>query len=842
MLPHEELTRRFYEWETRGRGALQWPQCVRLEPPFRSFQGHFITSRPAVEDDGRKHGVLSWLGLQLTRPIGAPVLEPQQEFPEEAQPEPEEDNDDQEIVEFALALKEGTRVDREGAEAFLLALRTCREPIAFEIVATAERIVVQWAARRSDAGLVREELRVFFPEAGVAETTDSLPRTWSEPPGTMAIIECGLAREFMLPLRTFLRADPDPLLASFGALSDLAADEVAVLQMLFEPAREDWAESVRRAVTDGEGGSFFVDAPELTKLALEKVSHPLFAAVLRLATSSPVTGRAEAILRSLAGTLAHFGRADGNELTIAMNEHGVSLERDLLLRTSHRSGMLLSAGELAGLVHPPGASVASPKLMRRVRRTKAAPQSSVGHALTFGINEHVGETRVVGLTPEERMRHMHVVGASGTGKSTFLLDLILQSIAFGRGVGVLDPHGDLVDEVLARIPSEREDDVVLLDASDAEYPVGLNLLAAHSELEGTLLASDLTGIFRRLSTTWGDQMQTVLANAIQAFLTSNTGGSLHDLRRFLIEPDYRRDFLHSVTDEEVVYYWTKEFPLLVGKPAAPILTRLDGFLRPKPLRAMFAARESRLDFREIMDGGRIFLAKLAQGAIGEENAALLGSLIVAKFHQAALSRQELQREARKDFDLVIDEFQDLVTPSVAKILAGTRKYRLGLTAAHQSLRPVYEADQNVAAALLANAATRVVFRVGDDDAKKLADGFTSFDAQSLVSLGVGEAVCRIDRADHDFNLRTRVPEAVDGATAATRRAAIVAQSRAKYGSRPARAENRQTNPAPPRTEPQPSTKVSSQPTPKTPSRRSPADALKALLRTTQSPSDTSKEE
>jgi type IV secretory pathway TraG/TraD family ATPase VirD4 len=171
------------------------------------------------------------------------------------------------------------------------------------------------------------------------------------------------------------------------------------------------------------------------------------------------------------------------------------------------------------------------------------------------------------------------------------------------------------------------------------------------------------------------------------------------------------------------------------------LTRLDGFLRPKPLRAMFAARESRLDFREIMDGGRIFLAKLAQGAIGEENAALLGSLIVAKFHQAALSRQELQRESRKDFDLVIDEFQDLVTPSVAKILAGTRKYRLGLTAAHQSLRPVYEADQNVAAALLANAATRVVFRVGDDDAKKLADGFTSFDAQSLVSLGVGEAVC-----------------------------------------------------------------------------------------------------
>lgn len=234
-----------------------------------------------------------------------------------------------------------------------------------------------------------------------------------------------------------------------------------------------------------------------------------------------------------------------------------------------------------------------------------------------------------------------------------------------------------------------------------------------------------------------------------------------------------------------MYYWRREFPLLVGKPAGPILTRLDGFLRPKPLRAMLAQRESRLDFREILDGGRIFLAKLAEGAIGSENAALLGSLFVAKFHQAALSRQELERAARRDFDLVIDEFQDVVTPSVAQILAGTRKYRLGLTAAHQSLRPVYEADPLVASALLANAATRVVFRVGDDDAKKLADGFVSFDAQALTSLGVGEAICRIDRADHDFNLRTRVPPAVERSAAMQRRAVIVEMSRTKYGVSPA---------------------------------------------------------
>jgi len=552
----------------------------------------------------------------------------------------------------------------------------------------------------------------------------------------------------------------------------------------FEPASERWTDSVRHAVTDGEGGAFFLDAPEFTALALEKVAHPLFATVIRLATISPHGEHALVLLRRLAGTLAHFGREDGNDLTFAPNVHDVDLERDLVERASHRSGMLLSVGELTALVHPPSASVVSPKLVRRMRRTKAAPRAHVDSPLMLGLNEHAGETVAVGLSPEERMRHMHEVGASGTGKSTFLLDLILQSVALGRGVGLLDPHGDLVDEVLARIPDECAADVVLLDATDAAHPVGLNVLDAHSELEATLLASDLVGIFRRLSTTWGDQMHAVLANAIQAFLTSTEGGTLHDLRRFLIEPDYRREFVATVTDEEVVYYWTKEFPLLVGKPAAPILTRLDGFLRPKPLRAMFRERKSRLDFREIMDQSRIFLAKLAQGAIGSENASLLGSLIVAKFQQAALSRQELAREARRDFDLVIDEFQDLVTPSVAGILAGTRKYRLGLTAAHQSLRPVYEADMTVASALLANAATRVVFRVGEEDAKKLADGFASFDAQSLTNLGVGEAICRIDRADHDFNLRTRIPATLDPDIATERRQRIAALSHERYAARP----------------------------------------------------------
>lgn len=191
--------------------------------------------------------------------------------------------------------------------------------------------------------------------------------------------------------------------------------------------------------------------------------------------------------------------------------------------------------------------------------------------------------------------------------------------------------------------------MILFDPSDADFPIGFNILSAHSEIEKNLLASDLVGVFQRLSTSWGDQMTSVLANAILAFLESDCGGTLADLRRFLIEKDYREEFLKSVQDPQVTYYWRKEFPLLTGgKSLGPLLTRLNTFLRHKFVRNMVAQKENRIDFRKVMDEGKIFLAKLSQGAIGEENTWLLGSLLVSKFHQIALARQDIRDRCGED--------------------------------------------------------------------------------------------------------------------------------------------------------------------------------------------------
>ena len=374
---------------------------------------------------------------------------------------------------------------------------------------------------------------------------------------------------------------------------------------------------------------------------------------------------------------------------------------------------------------------------------------------------------------------MHVIGASGSGKSTFFLNMIVQDIERGEGIGVLDPHGDLIDQIIARIPEHRHKDVVLVDPSDEQFPIGFNILSAHSDLEKTLLASDLVGIFRRFSTSWGDQMASVLGNAVLAFLESNRGGTLADLRRFLVEPAYRNEFLTTVQDPHVAYYWKKEFPLLTGRPQAPILTRLDAFLRPKTVRYMVAQQQNRLDFAQIMDTKKIFLAKLAQGAIGEENAYLLGALLVSKFHQLTLGRQAIAEHARQYFWLYCDEFGGYVTPSMARLLSGARKYRLGLILAHQELRQLH--DGEVKSALLANAGTRICFRVGDEDANALARKrlLPPLRQQILGNLSTGEAICRVGRATDDFeNLSTNLLDDVPSAFATSRRQAITTLTRA----------------------------------------------------------------
>ena len=777
----EQLSEQFRAWELRGRGWQVFTEPVAPEPPFRPFNGHYLPAAPPV-DDGRRQTFLSSLVQGFSRKLSTEPTPPPLITEPEEEPEPNSLTRGS-LVELQTSLPANLNIPKDTFEQFLSNLHLWREPIAFELIGIENRVAAQFVVHSDDAPLVRRQLQAYFPEAIFQATANTLENEWHTCSGEdELVVEFGLAREFMLPLAS---GKLDPFIGIIGALSELKSSELGLFQVLFQPAREPWSESITRSVTHADGKPFFINTPELAGAAENKISKPLYAAVVRIAVRTDSYERTLQLARDLAGSLRVFAHPHGNELIPLSNKDYPFAEHveDALCRQSRRSGMLLNSDELIGFVHLPSSSVRSAVFQRESGKTKAAPKTvQQGLGLALGTNTHAGKSVEVRLTPEQRVRHAHVVGASGTGKSTFLFHLIRQDIQNGEGVAVIDPHGDLINGILGCIPAERIGDVVLFDASDETHSVGFNILTAHSDLEKTLLASDLVSIFQRLSASWGDQMASVLQNAILAFLESNRGGTLADLRRLLLDAEFRNEFLTTVRDQDLVYYWRKGFPQLGGnKSIGPVLTRLETFLAPKPVRYIVSQQANRLDFAEIMDTGKIFLAKLSQGQIGKENAFLIGSLLMSKFQQTAMSRQAQDITARKDFWLYLDEFHHFITPSITEIVVGARKYRMGLILAHQELRQL-QRDAEVASAVLSNCYTRVVFRVGDDDARKLADGFSSFEARDLQNLEIGHAVCRVERSDYDFNLSVPLQEKMDVTVAKERRQQIIAVSRAKYAT------------------------------------------------------------
>ncbi|HVF60947.1 MAG TPA: type IV secretion system DNA-binding domain-containing protein [Thermoanaerobaculia bacterium] len=777
----EKLGRHFYTWERRGRGWRSYPYPVPLEPAFRPFRYLRQTTAPAV-DDGRHHTPFSAL---LERWFGGRQELPPARVEEEPPPQPRQD--ESELVEVQLLPPGDLSVTPALSQAWLKSLASLRAPASFELVATGGKVAVLLSCRSDDAPLPFAQLRAFFPKLGIREGEDLLLSVWDQvAEGTFSVLEFGLAREFMVPLAQGKSFSPDPLTSIAAALAEANAGELALVQVLFERVSAPWPENIVRSVLTPSGEPFFADAPEVTALAREKASAPLFAVAVRALALAPTSERMWTLLRGIGGALASATQG-GNELVpLGMGDLD-DLLGDVLLRTTHRSGCLLSLPELATLVHLPSESV--PGIVRETGRTKELPAEAQGSGVLLGYGVHQGKQTEARLSDDARMRHLHVIGAPGTGKSTLLVSLILQDIAAGNGVGVLDPHGDLVDEVLARLPEERAEDVILFDPADPEYVVGWNMLSATSEAEKEMLASDLVAVFRRLSTSWGDQMTAVLANAIGAFLESRGGGTLLDLRRFLVDPSFRKRFLETVPDALAREFWTTHFPMLKGSPQGPILTRLDSLLRGRLVRGVVTATERPLDFRRVVDDGRIFLGKLSQGAIGEENASLLGSLLVSKFHQVSLLRQDQPEAERRPFFLYVDEFHNVATPSMAALFSGARKYRLSVTVAHQDLYQLHSRVPDVERAVLANAYTRICFRLGDEDARALAHGFSFFTADDLGNLGTGQAVCRIGRKEHDFNLETIRPEPLTAAAAREQRWAMRTASLTKWGVlRPAEAE------------------------------------------------------
>ena len=594
----EQLREQFLLYERHGRGWDYCPWPSRPEPPAWPFPGYRVEGSEAV-DDARIAPLWekAWKGLGGLFRLNQGSEEEAPTFDPNRQPGASCHYDAEDLIQLELSSPREFNPPIALWARLLTALPRPTGTLGFEILKAERRVRPHFVVSKSQAREVSAQLRAHFPELGVIEAPDDWEACWGsgDDGHRGSVLDLALSDTWMLPLNLDHPRGSDPLTALYGALDALPEDETALLQLHFMPCRQPWANELMSALAPA-GEVLFSDAKELLRRGAGKLGSQLFGVRLSLAVRTESEELDWRRIQTLCAALRPLCDPGANSL-LPLEEGQYDAEsrlEDLMLRQSWRYGMLLSAEELALFVHAPSASVRVESLRGSTRTTRPAPAAAEQASLVLGRNEHLGQVRPVTLSPSERSRHTYIIGASGTGKSTLLESMIAQDMEQGAGVALLDPHGDLVDAVLARVPEERIEDVVLVDPSDAEFAVAFNILDAHSNLERQLLGTDLVGIFRRLSTSWGDQMTSVLANAVLAFLESSEGGTLLDLRRFLVEPGYRDRFVTTVADEEVRYFWQREFNLLSGRPQAPLLTRLDAFLRPKLIRHMVAQRESRL--------------------------------------------------------------------------------------------------------------------------------------------------------------------------------------------------------------------------------------------------------
>lgn len=344
----------------------------------------------------------------------------------------------------------------------------------------------------------------------------------------------------------------------------------------------------------------------------------------------------------------------------------------------------------------------------------------------IGQRNDWGYDSLFGLSHTDRQQHVYIVGQTGTGKSTLLLNSLIQDIALGHGVGLIDPHGDLAEELLQHIPLHRVRDVVYFNAADTDYPIGFNLLAQVEPSLQHLAASDVVEVFKSIwGESWGPRMEYLLY-ACTAALMECQHVTLLAIPRVLTDPIFRDWVIKQVKDPVVQAFWRHDFHRYTGtsqfgdQAVDPVINKVGRLLMARPLRNILGQVANKLDLPYAMDHGRVLIANLSKGHLGADKSDLLGSFLVNRIQLAAMSRARQNRSERKPFYLYVDEFQNFATESFESILSESRKYALSLTLAHQHLR---QAPERVANAIFGNIGTMVSFRVGEQDAEILAGEF-----------------------------------------------------------------------------------------------------------------------
>jgi hypothetical protein len=710
-----------------------------------------------------------------------------------------------------------------------------QEHISFEIVARENSIQFYVWTPRHLKDFVESQIYAQYPSVQIREGADDYSQR-SVGDRVIYGTELGLVSSEVLPIKTFASFEVDPLAGITGVLAKLEnPGEEVWIQILARPEDDSWQDKGKHYIDSAKAGAsgkslqgtifekilelpsyiisnFFyalVQPPgekdkgggdkkiEMStgqqtqlKAVEEKMSKLGYAVKIRIAYLGPNETLAKQRMQAMVGGFKQFNTTNLNGFNSTKTYNNQAFITDYQARLFYDRGYTLNIEELASLYHLPHASVETPNMLWTTSKTSEPPPNipmegtmESADVSLFGLTNFRGRQQKFGIKRRDRGRHMYIIGQTGAGKSMMLELLALSDIYHNEGFAIIDPHGDFATDMLKYIPEHRLKDVVYLNPADRDFPMAFNPMEITDLAIKDHISSELVGVLKRMFESWGPRLEYILRYTILALLDYE-GATMLDITRMLNEKDFRKRVIQDIKDPVVRSFWVTEFASwnekFASEAVAPVLNKVGAFVANPLVRNIVGQQKSAFNIRQIMDEGKILIVNLSRGQVGEDNAAILGALMVTKIQLAAMSRADIPLDKRRPFYLYVDEFQNFATDSFAVILSEARKYGLNLTVANQFMAQMADA---VREAVLGNVGTIVSFRVGPEDSPTLAKYFEpvfeALDITRLHNQHVFTSMIIDGEKALPFSAKTlRMPDPENDLTAA-----IIEQSRARFASK-----------------------------------------------------------